>query len=140
MICCCSVAQSCPTFSDPMDYSTQTFPLLHCLSDFTQSLSIKFVMLSSYLLLCCPLLLPPSILPSIRVFTSESVLRIRWPKDWSFSFRISPSNEYPGLSSFRIDLFDLLTTQGTLKSLLQHHNSKVSILWCSLWSNFHIHT
>ena len=78
-----------------------------------------------------PLLLPPSILPSIRVFPNESVLCIRWPKYWSFSSSISPSNEYSGLISFRIDCLDLLTVQGTLKSLLQHHNSKASILWCS---------
>ena len=83
------------------------------------------------LILCCPLLLLPSIFPSIKVFSSESVLCIRWPKYWSFSFSISPSNEYSGLISFRIDWFDLLAVQGTLKSLLQHHNSKASILQCS---------
>ena len=81
--------------------------------------------------LCCPLHLMPSIFPSIRIFSSESVLHIRWPKYWSFSFRISPSNEYSGLISFRIDWFDLLAVQGTLKSLLQHHSLKVSILHCS---------
>ena len=85
---------------------------------------------SNHLILCCPLL-PPSIFPSIRVFSSESVLRIRWPKYWSFSFSISPSNEYLGLISFRIDWWDLPAVQGTLKSLLQHHSSKASILWCS---------
>ena len=111
-----------------MDCSTPGFPVHHQLLELLKLVSIELVMPSNHLILCRPPLLPPSILPSIRVFTSESVLRIRWPKDWSFSFRISPSNEYPGLSSFRIDLFDLLTTQGTLKSLLQHHNSKVSIL------------
>ena len=84
----------------------------------------------SHLILCHPLLLPPSIFPSIRVFSSESVLRIRWPKYWSFSFSISPANEYSGLISLRIDLLDLLAVQGTLKSL-QHHSSKASILWCS---------
>ena len=78
-----------------------------------------------------PFLLPPSILPSIRVFSNESALCIRWPKDWSFSFNISPSNEHPGLISFRMDQLDLLSVQGTLKSLLQHHSSKASILWCS---------
>ena len=83
------------------------------------------------LILCLPLLLPPSIFPSIRVFSNESVLRIRWPKYWSFSFSISPSNEYSGLISFRTDWLDLLSVQGTLKSLLQHHSSKASILWCS---------
>ena len=92
---------------------------------------IESVMPSNHLILCCPLLLPPSIFPSIRVFSNESVLRIRWPKCWSFSFTISPSNEYPGLVSFRMDWMDLLAVQGTLKSLLQHHSSKPSILRCS---------
>ena len=91
---------------------------------------IESVMLSN-LILCRPLLLRPSIFPSIRVCSSESVLHIRWPKDWSFSFSISPSNEYSGLISFRIDWLDLLAVQGTLKSLLQHHSSKASILQCS---------
>ena len=89
------------------------------------------VMPSSHLILCCPLLLLPSIFPSIKVFSNESVFHIRWPKYWSFSFSISPSNEYSGLISFRIALFDLLAVQGTLKSLLQHHSSKASILQCS---------
>ena len=83
---------------------------------------------SNHPILCCPLLLPPSIFPSIRVFSNESVLRIRWPKYWSFSFIISPSNEHPGLISFRMDWLDLLAVQGTLKSLLQHHSSKSSVL------------
>ena len=86
---------------------------------------------SNHLSLCCPLLLLPAIFPSIRVFSKKSVLLIRWPKYWSFSFNISPSNEYSGLISFRIDCFDLLEVQGTLKSLLQHHSSKTSILWLS---------
>ena len=86
---------------------------------------------SNHLILCCPLLLLPSIFPSIRIFSNESVLRIRWPKYWSFSFSISPSNEHSGLISFRIDWLDLLAVQGTLKSLLQHHSSKASILQCS---------
>ena len=90
--------------------------------------SIESVMPSSHLILCCPLLLPPSIFPIIRVFSSESVLHIRWPKYWSFSFSISPSNEYSGLISFRMDWLDLFAFQGTLKSLLQHHSSKASIL------------
>ena len=94
-------------------------------------MSIESVMPSNHLIFCCPLLLPPSIFPSIRVFSSESVLHIWWPKYWSFSFSISPSNEYSGLISFRIDWFDLLVVPGTLKSLLQHHSSKASILWCS---------
>ena len=86
---------------------------------------------SNHLILCCPLLLPPSIFPSIRVFSNESVLHIKWPKYWSFSFRVSPSNEEAGLISFRIDWFYLLAVQGTLKGLLQHHSSKASILWLS---------
>ena len=89
------------------------------------------MMPSSRLILCRPLLLLPPIPPSIRVFSNESALRIRWPKYWSFSFSIIPSNEHPGLISFRMDWFDLLAVQGTLKSLLQHHSSKASILWCS---------
>jgi len=93
-------------------------------------MSIKSVMPSNCLILCSPLLLVPSIPPSIRVFSNESVLHIRWPKNWSFSFNISPSNEYSGLLSFRMDWFDLLAVQGTLKSLLQHHSSETSILWC----------
>ena len=93
--------------------------------------SIKLVMQSNHLILCCPLLLLPSIFPNIRVYSNESILRIRWPKYWSFSFSISPSNEYAELISFRVDWFDLLAVQGTLKSLLQHHSSKASILWCS---------
>ena len=92
---------------------------------------IKSVMPSNHLIPCCPLRLLPSILPTIRVFSNESVLHIRWPKDWSFSFSVSPSNEYSGLISFRIDWFDFLAVQGTLESLLQHHSSKASILWCS---------
>ena len=88
-------------------------------------------MSSNHLILCHLLLLLPSVFPSIRVFSNESALHIRWPKDWSFSFSISPSNEYSGLISFRMDWFDLLAVQGTLKSLLQHHNMKASILWCS---------
>ena len=92
-------------------------------------MSIELVMPSDYLILCRPLLLPTSIFPSIRVFSNESVLCIRWPKDWSFSFSISPSNEYSELISFRIDLLDVLAVQGILKSLLQHHSSKASILW-----------
>ena len=86
---------------------------------------------SNHLTLCCPLLLLPSIFPSIRVFSKESVLCIRWPKCWSFSFSISPSNKYSGLMSFRIDWLDLLAVQGTLRSLLQHHSSKASVLQCS---------
>ena len=94
-------------------------------------MSIQLVMPSNHLILCCPLLALPSTFPSVRVFSSESALCIRWPKYWSFSFSMSPSNEYSGLISFRIDWFDLLAVQGTLKSLLQHHSSKASILQCS---------
>ena len=94
-------------------------------------MSIKLVMPFNHHILCHPLLFPHSIFPSIMVFSSESVLRIRWPKYWSFSFSISASNEYSGLISFRMDWFALLVVQGTLKSLLQHHSSKASILWCS---------
>ena len=94
-------------------------------------MSIESVMPSSHLILCCPLLLLPSVFPSIRVFSNESTLCIRWPKYWSFSFNISPSSEHPGLISFRMDWWDLLAVQGALKSLLQHDSSKASILWCS---------
>ena len=94
-------------------------------------MSIESAIPSSHLILCHPLLLLPSIFPSIRVFSNESALRIRWPKYWSFSFNISPSSEHPGLISFRMDWLDLLAVQGTLKSLLQHHSSKASILWSS---------
>ena len=94
-------------------------------------MSIESVMLSKHLILCCPLLLMPSIFPSIRIFSNESALRIRWPNYWNFSFSISPSNEYSELISLRIDWFDLLAVQGTLKSLLQHHSLKASILWHS---------
>ena len=88
------------------------------------------VMASNHLIRCCPLLLLPSVFPSIRVFSNESVLYIRWPKYWSFSFNISPSNQYSGLISFRMDWLDLLAVHGTLKGLLQHHSSKASVLWC----------
>ena len=103
-----------------------------CSSD----LSVELVMPSNHLILCHPLLFPPSIFSSIRVFSNESVLPIRWPEYWSFSFNISPSNEYSGLVSFRIDWLDLLAIQGTLKCLLQHHSSKASILWCSAFFLF----
>ena len=102
-----------------------------CQASLSKLMSIELVMPSNHLILCRPLLLPPSIFPSIRVFSNESVLRIRWPKYWSFSFRVSPFNEYKGLISFRMDWLDHLYVQGTLKHLLQHHSSKASILWCS---------
>ena len=94
-------------------------------------MSMELVMPSNPLILCHPLLFQPSIFPSIRVFSKESALRVRWPKYWSFSFNISPSNDHQGLISFRMDWLDLLAVQGVLKSLLQHHSSKASILWCS---------
>ena len=113
-----------------MDCSTPGFPVCHQLWSLLKFMSVELVMPSSHLILCRPLVLHP-VPPSIRVFSNESALCIRWPKYWSFSFSISPSNEYSGLISFRIDWLDLLTVQGTLKSLLQHHSSKASILQCS---------
>ena len=111
-----------------MDCSTPGFPVHHQLPSFLKLMSIESVMPSNHLLLCRPLLLLPSVFPSIKVFSSESVLCIRWPKYWSFGFSISPNNEHPGLISFRMDWLDLLAVQGTLKTLLQHHSSKTSIL------------
>ena len=125
-----SVAQSCPTLCNPMDCSTADFPVHHQLPELTH-MSIESMMPSNHLILCHLLLLLPSVIPSIKIFSNESVLCIRWPKYWSFSFSISPSNEYSGLISFRMDWLDLLAVQGTFKSLLQHHSSKASILWCS---------
>ena len=123
-----SVAQSCPTLCDPMNLSTPGLPVHHQLLEFTQTHVHRVSEPSSHLILCRPLLLLPSIFPSIRVFSDESGLCVRWPKYWSFSFNISPSSEHPGLISFRMDWLDLLAVQGTLKSLLQHHSSKASIL------------
>ena len=115
-----------------MDCSMPGFPVRHQILEFT--MSIESVMPTNHLILDCPsLLLSPSIFSSIRVFSNESVLHIRWPKYWSFSISISPSNEYSGLISFRMDWLDLLAVQGTLKSLLQHHSSKASILWHSIF-------
>ena len=108
------------------------FSVHHHFLDLTQLISIESVMPSNHVILCHTLLLLPSIFPRIRVFSNESVLRIRWPKDWSFSFSISPSNEHSGLISFRMDWLDLPAVQGTLKSLLQHHSSKASTLQCSV--------
>ena len=114
-----SVTQLCPTVCNPMDCNTPGFPVRHQLPESLPNLmSIESVMPSNHLILCHPFLLLPSILPSIRVFFNESVLHIRWPKYWSFSFSISPSNEYSGLISFRMDWLDLLAVQETLKSLL----------------------
>ena len=129
--------QSCLTLHNPMDYSTPRFPVLQHLPELAQLMSIESVIPSNHLILCHPLLLP-SIFPSIRVFPNESVLQIRWPKYWSFSFGISPSNEYSGLISFRIDCFHLLAVQRTLKSLLQHHGSKASILRQSAFFMVHL--
>ena len=123
-----SVAQSCLTLCDPMNRSTLSITISWSSLRLT---SIESVMPSSHLILCCPLLLLPPIPPSIRVFSNESTLRMRWPKYWSFSFSIIPSNECSGQISFGIDLFDLLAVQGAFKSLLQHHSSKTSILQCS---------
>ena len=126
-----SVAQSCPTLCNPMNRSTPGLPVHHQLPEVTQFTSIKSVMPSSNLILCHPFLLLPPIPPSIRVFSNKTTLLMRWPKYWSFSFSISPSKEHPGLLFFRMDWLDLLAVQGTLKSLLQHHSSKASILQCS---------
>ena len=125
-----SVTQLCLTLCDPMDCST----VHHQLAEFTQTHIQELVMPSNHLILCQPLFLP-SIFPSIRVFSNKSVLRIRWPMYWGFSFSISPSNEYSGLISLRMDWLDILAVQGTLKSLPQHHSSKASII---LWSAFFI--
>ena len=114
-----------------MDCSTPGFPVHHQLPELAQTQSIESVISSNYLILCRSLLLLPSIFPSIRIFSNESVLHIRWPKYWSFSFSISSSNVYSGLISFRMDWLDHLAVQGILKSLLQHHSSKASVLWPS---------
>ena len=127
---CCSVSQSCLTLCDPMDCSTPGFPVLHHLMEFAQT---HFHWAGDAIQPSHPLSSPllPSIFPSIRVFSNESVLCIRWPKYWSFSFSISPSNEYSGLFSFRMDWFDIPAVQGNLKSLLQHQISEALIFWCS---------
>ena len=122
------IAQLCPTLHNPMDHSTAGLPVHHQLPESTQTHLHLSVMKSDHVILRCPLLLLPSIFLSIRVFSNEFILQIRWPKYWSFSFRISPSYEYSGLISFRNDWFDLLVVYGTLKSFLQHHSSKASIL------------
>ena len=138
-----SVAQSSPTLCDPMNRSTPGLPVHHQLPEFTQThVHLESVMPSNHLILCHPLLLLPSIFPSIRVFSNKSVLHIRWPKDWSFSFSISSSNEYSGLISFRIDRLDLLVVQGTLKSFSNTTAQKHQFFHAqlSLWSNPQIHT
>ena len=123
------VAQLCPTLCDPMNHSMPALPVHHQLPEFTQTHIHRVgVMPSSHIILCRPLLLLPPIPPSIRVFSNESTLPMRWPQYWSFSFSIIPSEEIPGLISFRMDWLDLLAVQGTLKSLLQYHSSTASIL------------
>ena len=123
-----SVAKLYLTLCDPMDHSMLGLTSITNCQSSPKLISIEMVMPSNHLILCHPLLLPPSVFPRVRVFSNESVLHIRWPKYWNFSFSISPSNEHSGLISFRMDCLDLLAVQGTLKSLLQHHSSKVSIL------------
>ena len=126
-----SVAQSCPTLCNPMDCRHQASLSITNSRSSPKLMCIESVIPSSHLTLCCPLLLLPSIFPSVRVFSNVSDLHIRWPKYWSFSFNISPSNECSGLIYFRIDWLDLLAVQGALKSLLQNHRTKASILWPS---------
>ena len=126
-----SVAQSCPTLCDPMNHSTPGLPIHHQLPESTQTHAIESVMPSSHLIFCRPLLLLPSIPLSVKVFSNESTLCMRWPKYWSFSFSIRPSNEHPGMISFKMDWLDLFAVQGTLKGLFQHHSSKASIFWHS---------
>ena len=120
-------------FETPRTAACQTYLSISNPRSLLKLMSMESVMPFNHLILCHPLILPPSIIPSIKVFSSESVLHIRWQKYWSFSFNISPSNEYSGLISFRMDCLDLLAVQGTLKSLLQHHSSKASILRCSVF-------
>ena len=136
-----SVSQSCPTLCNPWTAACQASLFINSQS-LLKLMSIELVMPSNHLILCNPLLLWPSIFPSISVFSNESVLYIRWAKYWSFSLSTSPSNEYSGLISFRIDWFDHLAVQGTLKSLIQHYSSKHQFFGAqtSLWSNSHIHT
>ena len=133
-----SVAQSCLTLCDPMNCSTPPSLSINNSQSSSKLMSIESVMPSSHLILCRPLLLLPPIHPSIRVFSNESTLRMRWPKYCSFSFSIIPSNENPRWTSFRMDWLDLLAVQGTLKSLFQHHSSKAPILWqihFDIWQN-----
>ena len=126
--CFCSATRSCLILCHPMDCSTSGFLSFTISQSLFKLMSIELVMPSNHFIIYWPLLLLPSIFPSIRVCFNESVFHIRWPKYWSFSFSISPSKEHPGLISFRMDWLDLLAVQGTLKSLLQHHSSKTSIL------------
>ena len=131
MDCCCSVAQSCPILCNPMDYTMPVFSVLHHLQEFDQLMSIELVMPSNHLILCLPFLLPPSIFPSIRVFSNELALYIKWPKYWSFSFSLSPSNEY-STDFLRIDWFDFLAVQGILKSSLTPQFKSINSLVLSL--------
>ena len=126
--CYCWVTKSCPIICNPRTAARQASLSFIISRSLLKLMSIESVMPSNHLILCRPLLLLSSVSPSIRVFSNESALRIRWPKYWSFNFSISPSSKYLGLISFRVDWFDLLAVQGTLKSLLQHHSSKASIL------------
>ena len=126
-----SVAQHVQLFATPWTATCKASLSITNSRSLLKLMSIESEMPSNHLILCCPLLLPPSIFPSIRVFSNESALYIRWPKFWSFSFNISPSNEYSWLISFRMDWLDLLAVQGTVKNLLRHHSSKASILWHS---------
>ena len=134
LLCCCSADKLCPTLK-PWTAARQASLSLTNSQSLLKLMPFESVMPSNHLILCHPLLLLPSIFPSLRVFSNESALHIRWPKYWSFSFSISPSNEYSGLIPFRIDWFDL-AVQGTLKSLLQHHSSKASILLLFSWRQF----
>ena len=131
VLACVCMLSHCPTLCNPWTAAYKASLSFTISWSLLKLMSIELVMLSNHLFLCHPLLLLPSIFPSFRVFPTESVLPIRWPKYWSFSFSISPSNEYSELISFKMDWLDLLAVQGTLKSLLQHHSSKASILWCS---------
>ena len=128
-----SVTQSCPTLCNPWTATCQASLSIINSQSLLKLMPIESVMPSNHFILCRPLLLLPSIFPSIRVFSNESALRIRWPKYWSSSFNISPSSDYSGLISFRMDWLDLLAVQGTLKSLLQHHSSKASVLQHSVF-------
>ena len=133
-----SVTQSCPTLCDPWTAAHQASASVTNSRSLLKFMSFESVMPFNHIILCRPLLLLPSILLSITVFSNESVLHIRWPKYWSFSFSVSPSSEYSRLISFRMDWLDLLEVQGTLKSLLQHHSSKASILRCSAFFIFQL--
>ena len=143
-LCCCSVTRSRWCFLTPWTIAYQLSKSFIISQSLLRFKAIETVMPSNHLILCCPLLLQPSVFPSIRVFSNESVLHIRWPKRWSFSFSISPSNEYSGLISFRMNWFDVPAVQGTLKNLFQHHTTVQKHQFFSpqpsLWSNSYIYT